>query len=118
MAFTYPTFDGLSFSPFWLQISDPEDVPYAVRFSPSGVKHCSIANHTSDILLTSSGTLTSAQYETLRGKIGDEGTLTASQGSCTAILTSVRRLPRSGDAGGGAHLVDVSITWIKKTDWV
>lgn len=114
---TYPTFAGVSFSPCWLQIVDPEETPYAVRWSPSGVKHCSLSNHTEDVILSTSGKIKSTTYESLRALLGTEGTLTATQGSCAAILQSIRRLPGPGNIGGGGYMVDVSINWIKKSDW-
>lgn len=117
MALTYPTFDGVAFTPYWLQLRDRQERPYAVRFSPSGVKHCFVSNHTEDDALVASGFMSSTLFASLKAKVGTQGTLTASQGSCTAILVSCERDPRPADIGGGAFGVNAVLVWIKVSDW-
>lgn len=117
MGLTFPTFDGVSFSPYWLQIGDPDSVPYSVRFSPSGVKHCSISNHTDDYQLATSGVISSAKYAQIKAKLGVEGVLTASQGSCTAILVRCEGTPVPGDSGSGGFMYAVSLAWVQVTAW-
>lgn len=117
MPLTYPTFDGVSFSPYWLQIHDPDEIPYQVRFSPSGVKHCSLSANTEDYELLASGFISSTLFDSLKAKLGTQGTLTASQGSCTAILVTCEGTPRPASIGGGAYGVDVVLAWIQVTAW-
>jgi hypothetical protein len=114
---THPTFASVSFAPFEPQIGHPREVPYRIRYSPSGVRHCSLANHIEDADLVCASLLTQDKFEALDALIGTQGTLTASQGSCTAILIRCDGTPFEGNVGGGLYLVNASLAWIQVTPW-
>lgn len=121
MALTHWTFDGTSSSPYGnaMQIEEgPNRIPRAVRQTLGGTLHFAYGATALKYDLGCAGIVSNTIYNALRAKLGTTGTLTATQGSCTAKLTECKGVPVAGDPGSSGHMVLVVLGWCKHTEWV
>ena len=115
MSLVCPTFDSVSFSPFWIQLGHPQQIPYSVYYSPDGTKHCFLAAFTVNYDLAGSGPISSALFALLKAKLGTTAALVTTQGTATATLVRIDAVPIPGNPGGGGHMVNVSLGFLLRT---